>query len=611
MPLLAQWRERYVWYRTATLSAVEHSLICDLMAASKGFAITLVVLFGIGLYAAWGYVSGWWIGLFLAAFAVEASLKLTFRQRFMRLPDKGQKRPIWRLIYYAGTTYSALVYGLAGLAMFAPMPDENRLLLIGVYCVIVSALVSSVATTTAFFQPVARWITLILVAPTIIALLLSGKPLFWLLSVVMVIGCVGAVYFSFLSQNRYAQVSALNERNKVLVTKLSAQQQMADDQKCLAEQAVIDKSRFIAAASHDLRQPLHAMTLFHHALRHKSENESNKRLFDAIDTSTLALNAMFDSLLDVSKLDANVVEPEYEPLSIQRVFVLLQQEFQPIAAQKGLYLNISGVDVSFYTDQTLFIRILRNLISNALKFTHQGGVSLEATLSEEHLVVVVSDTGVGIPDGEHEQVFKEFYQLDLDQRQLVRGVGLGLSIVKRLSALLGLQVQLVPTSTGGTRASLTISCAELVEEQESIAEGVPFWSTGPCELSGLIVVFIDDDEAIRHGMHALLNQWRCRAICAADADEALAQLADLQIQPDFIIGDYQLSGSRSGLDAIQTLRTEFDEGLPGILVSGATSPDDLLDINASGLLYLTKPVRPEKLHDAMLALMSTRTHACV
>lgn len=602
MSRVFRWRERYVWYRTATLSVSEHSLICDLLSASKGLAISLVVLFGIGIYAAWGHISGWWIGLFIVAFSIEAILKFTVSDRFMNLPTDEQKRPIWRFIYDAGAGYSGVVYGLTGLAMFAPMPDENRLLLIGVYGTIVCA----VATSTAFFQPIARWVIPALVAPTLIALLASGKAVFWLLGVVMIIGCVGTVYLSCLSQKRYAQVSAINEQNKVLVKELSTQQQVADEQKCLAEQAVIDKSRFIAAASHDLRQPLHAMTLFHHALRHNTVNESNRRLFDSIDSSTSALNDMFDSLLDVSKLDANVVEPEYEPVKIQDVFALLEQEFRPIAAQKDLFFEVSGVDVSIYTDQTLFIRILRNLISNALKFTEHGGVTIDATLGDNHLTVSVSDSGVGIPEDEHERVFSEFYQLDSNQRHAEGGVGLGLSIVKRLSMLLGMKARLAQVQSGGIKASLTISCAELVDEvDDTMVQEISSSVSDPYALRGFMVVFIDDDDAIRCGMDVLLRQWGCRVVCTADEEQALSQLSELQLQPDLLIADYQLEGSCSGLDAIKILRTKYGEELPSIVVSGATSPDDLMNIKASDLAHLTKPVLPEKLHHAMLMLLTT------
>ena len=603
MPRPYRWRNRYIWYRTASLSVSEHSLICDLLSASKGFALSLVVLFGIGVYASWGYVSGWWLGLFIVAFIVEASLKVTLSERFRRLTIEKQKRPIWRFLYDVGAAYSSVIYGLAGLAMFVPMPDENRVLLIGVYCTIVCA----VATSTAFFQPIARWIIPALVAPTIVALMFSGKPEFWLLTLVIAIGVVGAVYLSSLSQMRYSHVSELNEQNKVLVTKLSAQQQVADEQRCLAEKAVIDKSRFIAAASHDLRQPLHAMTLFHHALRHKSENESNRPLFDSIDNSTFALNAMFDSLLDVSKLDANVVEPEYEPVSIQAVFSLLSQEFQPIAKRKALFLNTSDMDVSLYTDQTLFTRILRNLISNALKFTQRGGVEVDAKLTDEHLLVTVSDTGVGIPDGEHARVFTEFYQLGAEQRHGEAGVGLGLSMVNRLSILLGMQVKLDAMPTGGTRASLIIACSELVDEPgEPEKLDSSYMATEPNALTGLNIIFIDDNDAIRLGMYTLLSQWRCCAVCVADEKEALSRLAELQMTPDLIIGDYQLAGTLTGIDAIVTLRSRFSNDLPGMLISGATSPDDLLDIKSSGLPYLTKPVSPEALHQVLSDLVSFR-----
>ena len=621
----AHWKMRVRRYRTAPLSGWEYSTIHDLMLQSKWVGVSLSVIFAFALYAVWGHVPALWTWLFLAAFLLEAVIKIPLAQRYMRLPWERQHDPIWRMIFDVGTMYAAVAYGMAFLVMFYPMPADNRYLLIAAFC----TLICGASVTSAYFQTASRSSLIALVAPTTIALLLSGRSSFYLLAALLPVTVVIALCLGAVSQRRFRLLFDLNERNKALVHDLSQQRTRAEHHQSVAEQAVVDKSRFVAMASHDLRQPLHALGLFHHALRVKSEEPSNQSLFDSIDQSTAALNAMFDSLLDISKLDANVVDPELEPVDVDSVFELLKQEFAPIAAGKNLYFSCPSVDVALFTDRTLFTRILRNLLSNAIKFTDTGGITLAAIRCDNDLIVSVSDTGSGIPMHEQNKVFAEFYQLGAEERRGAVGVGLGLSIVRRLGDLLGVTVSLVSEEDGGTCVSLRAAAMEpqlystpessdkanpqfqqfssetrppcTVETERSTTAAERVKVDGPDDLHGLKVLFIDDESSIRQGMKEMLMQWHWCAICVADEHEAMAQLAFDSIRPDVVVCDYQLAHGSSGVDVVDALRQQYGYELPAILVSGASTPEELLEIESSGLRCLTKPVSPQVLWQAIKA----------
>lgn len=627
----ANWQKRFHHYRTAPLNEWEHSLIHDLLLHSKWFAVCLSVIFSIALYAVWGHVPGLWIWLFLVAFLIEAVLKVALAERYSRLPRPRQFDPEWRMFFDAGAVYAGVVYGMAFLVMFHPMPMENRYLLIAVFC----TMVCGTSVTSAFFQPVSRSTFPAFVAPTIIALLLSGRASFYLLALLLTMTVLISLCLGAASQRRFRLVFDLNERNRALVHGLSQQRAKAEHHQSIAEQAVVDKSRFVAMASHDLRQPLHALGLFHHALRLKSEEPGNSALFDSIDQSTVALNAMFDSLLDISKLDANVVNPELEPLDVASVFEMLEQEFEPIALTKNLTLSCQPVDALLFTDRTLFTRILRNLLSNAFKFTETGGVTLTAIHCNNDLTVSVSDTGSGIPIQEQEKVFAEFYQLGAEERRGEVGVGLGLSIVRRLCDLLEIKVSLVSEESGGTRVSLhTVSMEtqldsglERVDQESSIFNRISSDNeqivvvdterhSARSEQSGnmkdaiglhvLSVLFIDDEQSIRQGMKQMLRQWDWSPVCVADEHEALAQIAEGSVRPDIVVCDYQLAHGQTGVDVVRALREHCGYTLPAILVSGASAPEELFKIERSGLQCLTKPVSPQLLRETISALVKPK-----
>ena len=595
-------------YRTAPLSVIEYSLIQNILKNSRWYALWLTLLFSLATYTLWGHVPTAWLLIFLTVFFVEVLIKMQASRHFESLPREQQQQAHWRLIFDAGSTYSGLAYGLASLVLFHPMPDDNRLLLIGVFC----ALISNLSAATALLTPISRTMLPCLVTPVIIVLLLSGKPLLVLLALLMVVSVSCTVFLGRLSQRRYRYLARLNQENKALVESLSEQQKIAGEQQARAEKAVIDKSRFLATASHDLRQPLHALGLFHHALRLKSEDASNRQLFESIDKSTTALNAMFDSLLDVSRLDANVVEPEFETVELALLCSVLEQEFSPIAQEKGLYFCCVPMQSRLRTDGTLLARILRNLISNAIKFTEEGGVTIKAERSSSELRIMVSDTGPGIPEEERQNVFSEFYQLEGEERFGTVGVGLGLSIVRRLSELLDITVRLDVGESGGTVVTLSMAClnppetvstddvAFVSESQrdtsdERLVAGGKHSLDESQSMQGRCILFIDDDPETCQAMGNTLTQWGCHAICEQDAQSALRRLDRLGVMPDLLICDFQLANGESGLDVIEIVREQLASDLPAMLVSGASEVEQTALIQDSGFECLQKPVAAEKL----------------
>ena len=367
----------------------------------------------------------------------------------------------------------------------------------------------------------------------------------------------------------------------------------------LAEAANRAKTRFLASASHDLRQPMHTLTLFGAALMMAPLDERTRQIANQMNLALQALGSQLDALLDVSKLDAGVVPVQPRAFALHPFLTQLVAEFEPVARRKGLRLHLAcPLDACVRTDTLLFERVLRNLVDNALKYTDQGQVQVQVTvtvlarpLAGPALRLTVSDTGPGIPHDEQQRVFEEFYQLGNPERNRNQGLGLGLAIVKRLADLLQLQLRLQSTPGVGTQVSLVLPQAEL---PAPVAAPPP--PDGAALLAGLHLLVVDDEEAVRQGMLAVLGGLGCQVSVAADADEALAAAAGQR--PDAVLADLRLRGSDDGIATVARLRVQH-AGLPALLISGDTAPERLREARAAGLRLLHKPVALSTLVQAL------------
>src|SRR5687767_4019631 len=377
-------------------------------------------------------------------------------------------------------------------------------------------------------------------------------------------------------------------------------------EKLAAEQANAAKSRFLAAASHDLRQPVHALSLFVAAMRPRTMDDEARELLDHIDDSVRAMGGLFGGLLDISRLDAGVVEVTRGPIAVQPLLQRVCHDFEVLANAKGLRLVLHECSMSVISDALLLERILRNIIANAVTYTDRGRVVVGCRRRRGHVSIQVWDTGRGIPADEQEHVFQEFYQLGNPERDRTKGVGLGLAIVRRLTQLLGhtltVRSELRKGSLFAVSAPYADAAATAAAQTGEFA--APFLAHG----HGLILV-IDDEMAIQIAMKTLLESWGYEAITAGSCDEMLERIATHRTAPRLIISDYRLRDNASGIDAIERLRSEYNDEIPGMLITGDTAADRLKEAQESGFLLLHKPVPNHRLRASIAHLIDSSDKA--
>jgi signal transduction histidine kinase/CheY-like chemotaxis protein len=366
------------------------------------------------------------------------------------------------------------------------------------------------------------------------------------------------------------------------------------------EAANLAKSRFLAAASHDLRQPLHALNLFVTQLRGEKDRAEKIRLIEQINVATGAMNDLFNALLDISKLDAGVLAPTISEFPVDQLLKRIGMTFVATAREKGLRLRIISNDAWIRTDFILLERILLNLVSNALCYTVKGGVVVGCRRRPNLLRIEVWDTGIGVPENQRENIFREFYRLGTAEQDRGHGLGLGLAIVDRLCRLLGHPIELTSAVGRGSRFAVSLPLAT----PRPAAQPAP---AAAIDLAmGKFVVVVDDDALVLDAMGGILKSWGCSVVTAKSDTDALVALAGHARQPDLIISDYRLGDGRTGFDVIERLRSSFGAHIPAFLISGDTAPERLREARASGYYLLHKPVLPMTLRSVVSQLLKER-----
>jgi len=370
-----------------------------------------------------------------------------------------------------------------------------------------------------------------------------------------------------------------------------------------AETANRAKTRFFASASHDLRQPLHTLSLLGAALGLRTLEPSSQKIVGQMNQALDSLASQMDALLDVSKLDAQVLELKEQSFGLAPWLARLVQEFGPGAQRKGLALALDcPPEAQVLSDPALLERVLRNLLDNAVKYTASGGVRVHVRAAdlggEPRWEIAVIDSGLGIAPAEQSRVFEEFYQVGNAERDRAQGLGLGLSIVSRLVDLLDAQLRL--ESEPGCGSVFTLSLAAAPQLAPELA---PPPGQREHRLAGLRVLVLDDEEPVREAMQALLSAHGCEVRLAATTRAAV--LDSLSAPPDLVLADLRLRSGDDGIAAVQSLRSALPD-LPALLVSGDTAPERLREAQLAGLTLLHKPVQAEALLDAMEQLLARR-----
>jgi two-component system, sensor histidine kinase len=360
-----------------------------------------------------------------------------------------------------------------------------------------------------------------------------------------------------------------------------------------AEHANLAKSRFLAAASHDLRQPMHALGLFIADLANKDHNCETRQLIERISASAEAMENLLDSLLDISKLDAGVVTANPHPFALAPLFERIAEEYRHDASDKGLSLRVVATRYWIDSDPMLFERILMNLVTNALRYTTRGAVMVTARKRGNQIHIEVRDSGIGIPTEAQDSVFQEFVQLHNPARDRSKGLGLGLAIVRRLVALLGHSIELRSQTGRGAVFSIAVDAARPQENQISEHRAIS-------NLVGLVVAIVDDDALAMESLAGLLRAWGCYVVSGESMAALIEALNDNEVVPQVLISDFRLPGPHNGLEVIANLRLRYGPALPGLLLSGDTGPEVIRRATELGIPLLHKPVRPAKLRAAVV-----------
>lgn len=374
---------------------------------------------------------------------------------------------------------------------------------------------------------------------------------------------------------------AQREHNRQLIQSLQIEKQKV-------EQASREKTRFLAAASHDLRQPIQALHLFQHLLQPLLTEPKQLELLDMIQESTGNIAALLDSLLDISKLDAGIVTPHIRIFGVHEVLDGIFQHYSPMADAQGVTFRYVKSSLSVRSDPQHLERILQNLVTNAIKYMGvEGRLLLGVKRANGHVRIIVADNGVGIPVAEQEKVFDEFYQIGNPERSRTKGLGLGLAIVKRLADLLQHPLTLHSATGKGCRFALSLPLAAAEFKALSAADR----SVAPMDfrLEGQVLI-VEDDAHVARALAMLAETWGAETVVAVDLDSAVKSVDLLRLK--LILSDYQLLADASGLELILELRVLAGSDIPAVLLTGNTHPATLNMLALYNIPVLPKPVNP-------------------
>ena len=519
----------------------------------------------------------WW-AVIVVLVLVRLGLVGAYRHR------KPAQARSWARYLTVVTLLSGLAWGVSGAVFFAP---ESVIALSFVSMILAGLAAGSVPAYASW--PPAQYAAI----PT--ALPIAGRFL-WEGGDWEVMGLISLLYL-YTVQSSARKLSKVIEESIRLRLEKQALAQHLSREKQLAEEADQAKSRFLAAASHDLRQPLQAIHLLIEALRRTRDPTQSAPLLERLSASALALDEVLDELLDMSRLQAGLITPQKTALSVNDLLSRLDGEMRPLAEQKGLELCFVPTQAWVYSDPQMLLRMLRNLISNALRHTVQGTVLVGCRLRGDEIGILVCDTGPGIAPEHHQDIFRAFHQLGNPERDRRKGLGLGLAIVDGLCHLLGHRVVLTSVPGRGSRFELRVPRAPKAAPAE------PAEPPSHPPLVGRVALVIDDDPGIRASLADVLRCWGCTAVAAEGVAEALATLEQQRLTPDLMIADYRLRNQVTGIAAIAEVRQALGKALPAAILTGDTAPERLKEAASAGFLLLHKPVQPASLQAALATLL--------
>jgi signal transduction histidine kinase len=540
----------------------------------------------------------WW----LSAIYGVAGTRLFLWHRFNKSPLSAANNLRWRRIALLGSGVNGFTWGLGGIVLYAPhSPASQFLLLITQFGMGAGA---AYASAPAFAAVMAYLLPSVLLSS--VPFFMEGDSVHVTLGAMLFVFVGAATHFTYGISRTIARAIALRFENIDLIQELRNQTLVAEQAREAAEEANVAKSRFLAAAGHDLRQPLHALGFFVDALQEQSLPADGRAVVSNIRRSVDAMEDLFNSLLDVSRLDAGIVRPRIGTIPLGPLMERVRIEYEPEARQKDLALSVARNSLFVRSDPVLLDRIMRNLVANAVRYTDRGRIVLGARRSADAVRIEVWDSGRGIPKDKHREIFQEFRQLENPQRDRRKGLGLGLAIVERLVKLLDHSLELRSQPGKGSMFAVSVPRGRREEFVPGEADGQIVVDR---DVANSLILLVDDEADVRDSMLALLGKWRCEVVAAESCAAMLEKLISIRRIPDLIVADYRLQGEENGIDVVARLREEFNAQVPALLITGDTGMEQLREAEESGLHVLHKPLNPSRLRALIANLRRERTRA--
>ncbi len=507
----------------------------------------------------------------------------------------------WGRYWTTGSALAGALWGLAAITLYPASLAHQALVIVCLFGVVMGGL-----NLTAVYKPAFYGFVVPALVPLIVRVALDGDAVHLFTALVMTVVLAFVLGFGHRLNDVLTHALATRYENVDLIAELRSQTRAALDARANAEAANRAKSQLLAAASHDLRQPLHALALFVAALVNKVRDAEIKPLVGNVQRSVHTLEAQFAQLLDLSRLEAGALEPAPRPVALAPLFSHLTSEFAPQAAARGLRFAVVRTRAAVESDPALLERILKNLVANAIRYTRTGGVVIGARRRGATVAIEVVDTGAGIAPEHRSRIFDEFYQVrSAAARQSDgRGMGLGLAIVRRFADLLGHRIELATRVGHGSRFTVV---ARRTANAVALRAARPSPLARPIDtpLEGALVAVIDDDATAIEAMRALFGTWGATVAGGPDADAVLTALGAIERYPDLIVADLRLADDDCGLAAVARLRDELGEDVPALVVSGDNGAEAAREVRAAGLPMLGKPVVAAALKAASAALVAS------
>ena len=404
-----------------------------------------------------------------------------------------------------------------------------------------------------------------------------------------------AITLEKMVQQRTGELQVVNRQLRDEISERAEIELALGEAKVAAERANMSKTKFLAAASHDLLQPLNVARLFIDALAERTIDPQSAGMIERIDSSLETAESLLSSLLDMSKLDAGAMSTDREHFALDPLLDRLRNEYSLAAEERNLRFRVVPSDAVVYTDRLLLERILRNFISNAMRYTGRGGLLLGCRRRDPVLRIELWDTGIGIAADRLEEIFEEFKQLDSPVAGKP-GLGLGLAIVERIARLLELKIGVRSRSGRGSVFSVDVP---LGDNPASGAGNGANLQLMPNPLRGKTVLVVDDDDATLEGMSVVLQSWGCLTVRARSVEHAIVACKPLETGLDFVIADYHLDGSTTGLDAIGSVAHLLNRPVAAVVVTADHTDETKSHVTGHGYWYLNKPIRIDRLRSLM------------